>query len=434
MRSQPVRPFVFLALTLAASLSCFDACSAQPATATGEGTATEAVPTTPTPSAAAPAPQVAPEVAPSATAPSPVTPNVLAPPVTTNRPPVGRTAPVSSSRNSSNNNSFSPRLARAAPIMGDTLSPSLGLGLVEAQQIPQAGGATRAKIAENSSSLPMDRLIFNYNHFHSAVNEGFNQPSTDIDRFTLGFEKTFLDQMMSVEVRMPFVVDNDFVDPADFARNGSDAGNLSVTLKGVLNSDEYSLIAAGMTIDTPTGGNTVLTDFITTDVFDISNDAVHLSPFVGFLCAPVRDRTHQGFIQIDVPLNGNNIVINGGGPGLEEELLEQTLLYLDYAFSQELYNSGRGRRGGNFEVRRLLGLAELHYTTTLEDSDVAFAGTGNELSSFGNRIDVLNLTLGLHTEFSNNTQLRLGTVMPLTDDDDRFFDFEFQAQLNVLLR
>ena len=129
----------------------------------------------------------------------------------------------------------------------------------------------------------MDRLIFNYNHFHSAVNEGFNQPSTDIDRFTLGFEKTFLDQMMSVEVRMPFVVDNDFVDPADFARNGSDAGNLSVTLKGVLTSDEYSLIAAGMTIDTPTGGNTVLTDFLTTDVFDISNDAVHLSPFVGFL-------------------------------------------------------------------------------------------------------------------------------------------------------
>lgn len=392
-------------------------------------------PATPTPAnQTAPTPQVGPDPVESAAGGAgAAAPNVLAPAVQSNRRPT-RATPASSVRSNRNNNAYSPRLARAAPIMGDTLSPSLALGDIEPQEIPQAGGATRAKIAENSSSLPLDRLIFNYNHFHNAVDEGLAQPSSDLDRFTLGFERTFFDQMASIEVRMPFVADNDFVDPADFARNGSDVGNLSVTLKGVLTADQDSLIAAGMTIDTPTGGDTIFTDFISGDVIAIGNDAVHLSPFLGFLCAPRSGRTHQGFLQVDVPTNGNNIVINGGGAGLEEELLEQTLLYVDYSFSQELFNAGRSRRNnGNLEIQRILGLAEVHYTTTLEDSDVAFAGV-NQISSFGNRIDVVNITLGLHTELKSGTQLRLGTVAPITDDDDRFFDFEFQAQLNVLLR
>lgn len=416
-------------LTAVAGTVCSTEASAQepktPATVNNQAAPTPAKPVAPT---------TGPNPVEAAAQPQTARPNAIAAPVPAVSPSPISTSPVSSSRSSSNNNGFSPRLARAAPIMGDTLSPSIALGLIEPQEIPQAGGATRAKIAENSSSLPLDRLIFNYNHFHNAVDEGFGQPSSDIDRFTLGFEKTFLDQMMSIEVRMPFVADNDFVDLTDFARNGSDVGNLSVTLKGVLTSDDYSLIAAGMTIDTPTGGNTVFTDFISTDVIDISNDAVHLSPFLGFLCAPVSGRTHQGFLQVDVPTNGNTIVINGGGAGLEEELVEQTLLYIDYSFSQEIYNAGRAaRRSSNLEIQRVLGLAEIHYTTTLEDSDIAFAGTGNELSSFGNRIDVVNLTLGIHTELNSGTQLRLGTVAPITDGDDRFFDFEFQAQLNVPL-
>ena len=80
----------------------------------------------------------------------------------------------------------------------------------------------------------------------------------------------------------------------------------------------------------------------------------------------MRDRTHQGFIQIDVPAEWQQHRHQRRWTRvLKKNFVEQTLLYLDYAFSQELYNSGRGRRGGNFEVRRLLGLAELHYTTTL---------------------------------------------------------------------
>ncbi|NOZ40861.1 MAG: hypothetical protein GXP24_11630 [Planctomycetes bacterium] len=365
--------------------------------------------------------------------------NLLAPPRTNNRRPA-RTSPVSTSRNTSRYNSaFSPRLARAAPIMGDSFAPTLAfqdeLGLA-VNEFPQGGGATRSKIAENSSSLPMDRYIFNYNYFRNAIDDS-PYSSSSVDRFTLGFEKTFLDQMMSVEVRMPFVADNDFVS-TDFVRNGSDVGNLSVTLKGVLTSNADSLLAAGLTIDTPTGGGSVLTINNVVDqlIVDVSNDAVHLSPFLGFLYAPRGINTHQGFLQIDVPTNANAMQFRDVSGVATTELLEQTLLYVDYSFSRQLYHAGRGAQSSH-GIRRILGLAELHYTTTLEDSDVVLSGTTSnplfEVTSAGNRLDVVNITLGLHTELNNGTQLRLGTVAPITNDDDRFFDFEFQAQLNIPL-
>ena len=408
------------------------------------------------PIAPTPADSTIPEVGPNPVDPNPVDPNqldtttqpvidpnLLAPP-RPNRPRPSTTSPVSTSRNSNrnnNNNSFSPRLSRSAPIMGDSFAPSLifqdelGLGT---RELPQGGGATRSKIAENSSSLPMDRLIFNYNHFRNAIDENLVE-STNVDRFTAGFERTFHDQMMSIEVRMPFVADNDFGN-AQFTRNGSTVGNLSVTLKGVLVSDRDSLIAAGLTIDTPTGGGSTLNNITDELLVNTSNDALHLSPFLGFLFAPGGGIAHQGFVQVDVATNANALEFidtEAGGTTNTTELLEQTLLYLDYSFSKQLYHAGRSSRG-SCDIRRVLGLAELHYTTTLENSDVVLSGTANnpifEITSAGNRLDVVNLTLGLHTEFNNGAQLRLGTVAPLTEGDDRFFDFEFQAQLNILLR
>ena len=171
---------------------------------------------------------------------------------------------------------------------------------------------------------------------------------------------------------------------------------------------------------------------------DIDNDAVHLSPFLGFLCAPGGGNTHQAFIQVDVPTNANRIEFSDSSGVNNTELLEQTLLYLDYQFAKQLYYGGRRSRRSGCGIERVLGLAELHYTTTLEDADVVESGTTSNplftVSSFGNRIDVLNATLGVQTQFYGAAQLRLGAVAPITNDDDRFFDFEFQAQLNILLR
>ena len=434
--------FVLAVSFLASSfLSGVSVCQAQSATKVSEpAISNPAVPSsqTPTPDAES-SPADAGSQLPSGTSGPSVAPTPVIPaPIPAISTPVS-TARTTSSRN--NNSSFSPRLARAAPIMGDTLSPSLvvvdefGEPL---QEVPLGGGATRSKIAENSSSLPMDRLIFNYNHFENAIDDAPGQ-ATNIDRFTVGFERTFLDQLASIEVRFPFVLDNDFSVPGDFTRNGSDAGNLSVTLKGVLASDNDRLFAAGLTIDTPTAGNTVLLDegLANPLTIDISNEAVHLAPFLGFLCAPNNTHTHQGFIQLDVATNPNTLTFSDISGTNTAELLEQTLLYIDYQFTTEFYHAGRRSRSGR-DIHRVLGLAELHYTTTLEDAEQVASGTAAnplfELTSAGNRLDVVNLTLGLHTEFSCGTQLRLGAVAPISDDDNRFFDFEFQAQLNFLLR
>jgi len=357
-------------------------------------------------------------------------------------------APVSTSRNSTRrgNSSFSPRLARAAPIMGDSFAQPLqisipsdpldtlehGLGVL----LPQGGGGTRGKIAENSATLPLDRLIFNYNHFHNALSD-FNGQS-NVDRFTLGFEKTFREGMFSVDVRLPLLANHDLSTPS-FDRNGSEVGNLFVSLKALLTSDNDSAIVAGMTLDLPTADDVsvVLNRDVDPFFFSASNDAVHLAPYVGFLCAPRGGNTHQGFLQIDVPTGGNDLQFSDANTGATTvNLLEQTLLYVDYSFSKLLYTSPGKRRSNRCEIQQLTGLAELHYTTALEDSEVVQIDTGlNDfnVSNFGNRIDVVNLTLGVQTLFFGGTQLRLGTVSPITNEGDRFFDFEFQAQINVPL-
>lgn len=352
-------------------------------------------------------------------------------------------SPVSASSSASSNrsnNSFSPRLARAAPIMGDSLSPTLTFDentidpMIEDNRVasfPTAGGATRRKIGENTGAFPTDRFIFNYNHFHNGI-ESFGEAG-NIDRFTLGAEKTFLDGLFSVDVRLPLSgeTDVDFFDPGRngrFARNGSEIGNVSFNIKMLLTSDEDSAWVGGLVVDTPTGG-AVVADLLGSQL-KFGNDALHLAPFIGFLYLQGDDVNHQGFVQVDVATNGNKFTYNDGQI-VTADFMEQTLLYVDYSLSKAIYNGNRADT-----VERISLLTEFHYTTTLEDSDVVVINTNNSaftLASDGNRIDVLNFTAGIDTRLSCGTNIRFGTVVPLTDDDDRFFDIEFLAQVNIAL-
>lgn len=383
-----------------------------------------------------------PGVSPVPPTPTPAEMAPITPAPVTNQP--ATPSPISTANTSSPSSSpFSPRLARAPFLLGDSFAPAtqiaFGFGPSHHDEptvkLPPGGGATRAKIAENSSTLPMDRWIFNYNHFHNAISD-FDQ-NTNVDRFTLGFEKTCLDGLCSVDVRLPLVANNDVLTDT-FSRNGSELGNLSVTLKGLLTSDSTSALALGMTVDIPTGedAGVLLERDINPLSVVASNDAVHLAPFVGFLCAPGGQFTHQGFVQVDVPTNPNDIQYLDSGltTPITEALLEQTLIYVDYSLSNLLYTGGR--RGPGYGVNRLYGLAEVHYTGTLDDSDSIQISTGvNDffISNYVDGLHVVNLTLGLHTQLNNGAQVRFGTVTPLTDSQNRFFDFEVQAQLNIPL-
>jgi hypothetical protein len=130
---------------------------------------------------------------------------------------------------------------------------------------------------------------------------------------------------------------------------------------------------------------------------------------------------------LDIPASGNSVDLSALGPGTLGVFSEQMLLYLDLSFGCWLC-----RNACAAYLTGLASVVELHYTTTLQDTDLVagtVAGRPIQFRNSANRMDALQLTVGLHGEIANRTLLRVGGVVPLGDGDDRFFDAEIQAQL-----
>jgi hypothetical protein len=313
-------------------------------------------------------------------------------------------------------------------------------------ELPTGGGGSRiGKIAENDSPIPQDRVFFNYNHFHNVfeLSEQSVAPpgppvsrSQSIDRYTIGFEKTFFDGWSSVEVRMPIIGTFDTqLDTIGVSGTGN-AGNLTVVLKGLLGMTETVGVGAGVAITTPTGSDVIARIGDTNIRFQ--NEATHLLPYIGFLWSPGDPQWgwgsgwfFSGFAQIDLNTVGSSVEVLGpnGLPATELGLLnEQNLGFLDIAAGYWLYRDP--------DAPRLTGLAvitELHYTTTLQDAD-QIAGTVNGgpfvINRLGNRFDVLNGTVGIQALLFDRSSLRVAGVFPIGDDERRLFDSEVQVQFN----
>jgi len=338
------------------------------------------------------------------------------------------------------------RLAGTPNMFGDFFN-NMGGGLRTSRAIadlPLAGASRREKVAEDDNALPQDRVFFLYNHFENALHmESGIDPfmltdrSFSVDRYTFGLEKTFLDRCWSVELRMPLAGETDFSTP-QFGVSGGSTGNLAVVVKRLLYESDTAAVAIGLGIDTPTGSDVQgYASFVAPKFtfFSVHNDAVHLLPFAGFVRAPNDRFFYQGFAQVDIAANGNRIdyqnvynssIINSGRAGI---LNEQNLLYLDLSGGYWLY-----RNPCACGLTGLAAMLELHYTTTLQDTDVvqrsAFP-TAFQLTfeNCYNRVDVVNLTVGLHSEFANHTLCRVGAVFPLQSGDNRSFDSEVQVQI-----
>ncbi|MHC4177774.1 MAG: hypothetical protein ACYSWU_09710, partial [Planctomycetota bacterium] len=167
--------------------------------------------------------------------------------------------------------------------------------------IPSPGGARSVKISENDKALPMDRVFFMYNHFHNALEgyvAGLGGRSFPVDQYIFGVEKTFLDGLWSVELRMPFSRTPQ-VAATDLALDTGDVGNLAIVVKRLLYATDTTAVGVGLPIGTPTGSD--VTGQGLSSSFSLSNDALHLAPFIGFLTTPTDRLFHQGFLQVDVP-------------------------------------------------------------------------------------------------------------------------------------
>jgi hypothetical protein len=132
----------------------------------------------------------------------------------------------------------------------------------------------------------------------------------------------------------------------------------------------------------------------------------------------------QGFLQLDVAANSHRIDVNQVQVG---KYTEQNLLFADFSLGRWLYRNPRADR-----FRDLAFVVEYHYVSTLQDTDVVGIGLpGPQISlrNLYNRMDVSNVTVGVHARIGQTT-VRFGGAFPVDERENRLYDAEVQVSIN----
>ncbi|MCH7729769.1 MAG: hypothetical protein IH991_25365 [Planctomycetes bacterium] len=320
------------------------------------------------------------------------------------------------------------RMQRAPAMFGDFFAALAALDVVLVNgeifdtTTPFGGGATRSKVSDNNRALTDNRCYFLFNHFHNALQQnGIIAPDLvskdSVNRYTIGFERSFHDLLWSVELRIPLASGINVDVPNQFNVSAGAFGNIAVIFKRMLWETDNRAISAGLGFDLPTGSD--VEGLAGRQPFVIHNEAVHLQPFVGFTCARSDVVFFHGFFQLDLATNSNTVNL----ARQTAKFTEQNLMLVDVSMGAWLYK--------NPDARHLTGVAalfELHYATTLQPTDFvnlrAPSGEDLILVNAAGQIGVLNLTTGIHAELGN-WAIRVGGVFPLkTGADQKFFDSE----------
>jgi hypothetical protein len=285
---------------------------------------------------------------------------------------------------------------------------------------PSGGVIGRQRISDNENVIPTDRVFCDYSYFHDAA---LASPS-DANRLVPGFEKTFLDERMSVEMRFPMAVMESSNLVADSSSYGSTGqfGDLEVILKAIVLEEEAWALSMGLGISIPTapGVNVGLSDG--TPLVKIGNQSTHLLPFFGLLVKPNDDWFAQVYVQIDVGASGDSVFANVNGNGLTScgDIYDQTQIFVDAMLGRWLYRNPAQRFSG------LAAVVEAHYTGGLNAPSAIQAGNfaiGNNSAEY----NVLDLTVGAHAVVGNTTWT-LGYAVPVTED--RGFEGELRFFVN----
>jgi hypothetical protein len=299
-----------------------------------------------------------------------------------------------------------------------------------------AGGDRRYKIAENNSPFPIDRVFFNFNHFHNALRTA-NGNDAHLDRGVAGIEKTFLDQWWSFECRLPFMsgLNGDQVINSATANNVSnEVGNVGLALKTLLFQDATMAASIGLGAVLPSGSDSRVFDNpgATTPAIVVENEAYYLQPFAGLWWAPTDRFFSQYVIQADFDTRGNSVSVRSGGVLTPQGVIQdQTLLFLDASFGYWLIRDPYSDR----VITGFAPMIEFHHSTTMQDTDIVdfsnAVGGGararNDVSNPNNRQDVLNLTGALRLEIAGRSYLTFAGVTPLRRGE-KLFDTEFSIQ------
>ena len=308
-------------------------------------------------------------------------------------------------------------------------------------RLPRAGGLAlrRVKLAENSSPLPMDRWIGNYNLFDNVDEIG------DVTRFTFGVEKTFDDGLKSIEARMSFahtISSNQIyrvpIGGLPFVTQNLDDefGNLVLTYKQIIYPLDDGIVTAGIGVGLPTADDQLLFNQDVTEpvlLMKVHNDAVHLMPFVAFMRQPNDKLVIQGFAQVDFATSANPVLIRaepGQGPLTNAAKIEDVpLLFLDLGLAYKWIENREGL------INAVTPLLELHYSLGMRDRDQLQPGqNGTPVFNFetSGRISVLNLTAGASLQLGDSIFVRPAFSVPLSNGAGASYDYEFGVHVNIL--
>ncbi|RIK74859.1 MAG: hypothetical protein DCC67_16015 [Planctomycetota bacterium] len=302
---------------------------------------------------------------------------------------------------------------RASPVNGATVAV--------------AGGDRVLKFADNNSPLPQDRVFFNFHHFNNAVTDVIGRDQ-DADRFTFGLERTFLGEAASIEFRVPFEASVSADQrTGDLDTMSAEFGNLALAFKLLAYEGPWCSIAGGLGMIFPTADDATIYNASRNPAVTFENESYFLQPFIGVYCRPNNRLFTQFVAQVNFDVTGNTVTLFDpsffGATG-SDEVVEQTLLFLDYSVGYWVFRS----RHHDDWLTGLAPMVELHYTTTTEDLDLPQIDGANTVYETDFRRDALNLTGGLLFELGPLTSLRVAGVAPLRDED-LLFDAEFGLQL-----
>ena len=309
---------------------------------------------------------------------------------------------------------------------------------------PSAGtaGVGRSRIAENGTTTPQDRIFLDYGFFDRV---GFVAGGSEVHRFVPGFEKTFLNDLASLELRIPLAstVDSTIFEDASTNTDETRLGNLALYLKALLYEQEGVGLSGGLGIVFPTADGFGVNFTNGGRLVEIDNDAYHLQPFLAGYYAPDERFFTQAFVQFDFDANGNPVAIDSTGAGLQRagRLNDSAFLFLDWSIGYWLIRGNEApvlpvssfHEDGQITQRNYaLGFAptlELHYAQSLEDAESITAGN-LRVGNFTDDVETLTMIIGAHLEVGENTHLGLGYATSLTGGQDEPFDGAFRLTFN----
>lgn len=296
---------------------------------------------------------------------------------------------------------------------------------------PVAGGDRRFKATDNFSPLPQDRVFFNYHHFHNAVSD-INGVDQDVNRYTFGLERTFLNNIFSLEFRLPFAGGLES-DQSEFLNDteATEFGNITFTLKSLLWNRGPWNVTGGMATVVPTARDASVEGDGTFTLME--NNAVHLQPFLGiYRSDPCSRLFSTAYVAVDVDVNGNAIYT---GPTFSTpplmltplgDVRDQTLIFFDWQLGYWWYRD-YGHIG---YLNGIAPILEVHYTQALEDP----VNLSVYQNPFG-KVSLVNMTGGLLFDFRKTASLIIYGAAPLNREESELFGRTvspvFQAEVGL---